>query len=190
MVGEGAEMAERVGLSTERLLLRPFRLEDVDDVYAYAKDTEWERYLGLPLPQPYTRRDAEAYVAGRVVAYWSTEPTFAIVLDSTVIGGIGLRIREAHQTAELGYALARPHWSKGLTTEAALAVVGMAFENRGLAKVYAAADLRNRPSWRVMEKLGMTREGVLRSHRKCRKERIDEVYYGILREEWEARTGG
>ena len=177
--------AERGVLRTERLLLRPFKLEDVDDVYAYAKDPEWERYLGLPLPQPYTRRDAEEYIAGRVLADWSTVPTFAIVLDSTVIGGIGLRISAAHQMGELGYALARVHWGKGLMPEAAKAVMEYGFVEHGLAKIYASADLENRRSTRVMEKLGMTREGILRSHSAKRGERRDDVVYGILREEWE-----
>ena len=180
--------AEKVELKTERLLLRPFRLEDVDDVYAYAKDPEWERYLGLPLPQPYTRRDAEAYIAGRVLADWSTVPTFAIVLDSTVIGGIRLRITAAHQRGELGYALSRVHWGKGLMPKAAKAVMEYGFVEHGLAKICAIAHLRNVRSYRVMEKLGMTREGVLRSHIAKRGERRDEVIYGILREEWERRS--
>ena len=67
--------------------------------------------------------------------------------------------------------------------EAARAVVDWGFRKRGLAKVYAYADERNAPSLRVMEKLGMTREGMLRSHRTFRDERIDDVYYGLLREE-------
>ena len=46
-------MTGRVELKTERLLLRPFKLEDVDDVYAYAKDPEWAEYLpGIPQPGP------------------------------------------------------------------------------------------------------------------------------------------
>ena len=179
----GYVMTEPVELKTERLLLRPFRLEEVDDVYA--KDPEWERYLGLPLPQPYTRRDAEAYIAGRLLADWTTNPTFAIVLDSTVISGIGLRIVEAHQRAELGYALARVHWDKGLMPEAAKAVLDYGFVEHGLAKIYAMADLRNIRSYRVMEKLGMTREGVLRNHSVKRGELRDDVVYGLLREEWE-----
>ena len=179
--------AEKLELKTKRLLLRPFKLEDVDDVYAYAKDPEWERYLLLPIPQPYTRRNAEEFVARRVLPSWSTNPAFAIVLNSVVVGGINLRIDETHQSAELGYALARVHWGKGLIPETARAVIDWAFREYGLAKIYATADPRNRRSTRVMEKLGMTQEGVLRSHRKGRGERRDEVYYGILREEWEGQ---
>ena len=54
-----------------------------------------------------------------------------------------------------------------------------------LHKVFARSDVRNRQSWRVMEKLGMTREGVLRGHRKARDEYVDDIYYGVLREEWD-----
>ena len=61
----------------------------------------------------------------------------------------------------------------------------------GLAKVFAGGGALNRRSWRVMEKLGMKREGLLRSHRlirgEIRGERTDEVVYGVLREEWCAK---
>ena len=176
--------AEKVELKTERLLLRPFRLEDVDDVYAYCSDSDLARFVPR-LPQPYTRAHAEEWVAGKIFKPWDTNPSFAIVLDSTVIGGINLLINAEDETGRLGYGIARAHWGKGLSTEAARAVVDMAFDKLCLAKVYASADLRNPASWRVMEKVGMTREGVLRGHRKVREERRDEVYYGILREEWE-----
>ena len=177
-------MVEKVELKTERMLLRPFRLEDADDVFEYSNDPDWARYLPQ-VPQPYTRRDAEEFVARRIVTSWDTNPAFAMTLDSTVVWAINLLISEPDETASLGYAIARAHWGKELMPEAARAVIDWGFTERGLAKVYATADLRNRRSWRVMEKLGMTREGVLRSHRMGREGRIDEVYYGLLREEWE-----
>lgn len=183
-------MTEPTELRTERLLLRPFKLEDVDDVYVYAKDPEWAQYLLLPIPQPYTRRNAEEFVARQVLADWSTNPDFAIVLKSVVVGGINLRIDGTHDTAGLGYGLARAHWGKGLVAEAAKAVIDWGFAEYGLAKIYARADLRNQRSTKVMEKVSMTREGVLRSHRKGRGERIDEVYYGLLRQEWERLKAG
>ena len=179
-------MSDDIELRTERLLLRPFRIADVDDVYAYAKDPEWARFLLPMIPQPYTRRDAEEFIARRVIASWSIDSAFAIVLDSVVVGGINLHVDERHEKGELGYSLVRAHWGKGLTTEAAREVVDWGFSQLGLAKVYASADLHNTGSWRVMEKIGMTREGVLRSHTKTQDGRADQVFYGILRTEWEA----
>ena len=177
-------MSEPVEFRTERLLLRPFYGTDAEDVFAYAKDPEWALYLDVP--RPYRRRDAEKHVAGRIAAPWNTCPQFAVVLDSTVVGAIGLCVRESPEVAELGYEIARVHWGKGLMTEAVRAVIDWGFRHRSLAKVFATADLPNRGSWRVMEKLGMTREGVLRSEGKVRGLRVDKVYYGLLREEWEA----
>ena len=142
-------MPEHIEMQTERLLLRPFNLSDVDDVYAHASDPEWGRFL--PLPDPYLLKDAE-----------------------------------------LHYAISRAHWGKGMMGEAATAVINWAFTEFELVKVGARAELENRQSWGVMEKLGMTREGVLRSTQVSLADpsrRQDTVYYSILREEWERRSG-
>ena len=69
--------------------------------------------------------------------------------------------------------------------EAARTAVDWGFERLGLAKVYAMVDVRNARSLRVMEKLGMTPEGVLRSHANVRGNRIDVAAYGLVREDWE-----
>ena len=173
-------------LRTDRLLLRPFELTDVDDVFAYAADPEWGRFL--PLPQPYLRRNAEEFVARSILASWETGPLWAIVFDGTVNGGIGLRIDVQHELGEIGYSLARPHWGEGLMLEACRAVIEWGFAQRSLAKLLVRVDSRNTRSLRVAEKLGMTQEGVLRSHVKVGDGRADFVYYGLLREEWMERA--
>ena len=174
-------------IRTERLLLRPHRLEDVDDIFEFAADPDWGRYVAAPIP--YLREHAVEFVARQTLASWDDRPTWAIVLEGQVVGGTGIRINVEHATGALGYSIAKKHWGRSLTVEAARAVVDWGFRMRGLAKVYARADARNTQSLRVMEKLGMTREGVLRSHRTVREDRIDEVYYGLLREEWEKGCG-
>lgn len=179
-------MPERTELRTGRLLLRPLQLTDVNAVYAYAKDPLWGRFLQLP--KPYEFRHAEEYVARAVLNSWDTNPTFAITLHGEVIGTIGLRLNLGDGTAELGYSIARGHWGKGLMPEAAGAVIDWSFRDLGLARVTARAVLTNSRSWRVMEKLGMQREGILRSavpNSEGHDRRDDMVAYSILREEWE-----
>ena len=109
-----------------------------------------------------------------------------MVLGETVIEVIDLNSSIAHEIAELGYTLDPAHWGKGFMPEATHAVVTWCFEEKQLAKVFAPVDARNARSLRVVEKLGMTCEGVLRRHIKMHEERIDDVYYGVLREEWGA----
>ena len=178
-------MAEPTELQTDRLLLRPWSLADVGDLLSYADDPEWAEFLP-PVPIPYTRGDAEVFVARNVLASWEIRPVFAIAFDSTVIGAVNLDIESQNLVGSLGYALARRHWGKGLMPEAVRAVIDWAFGELGLARVFSLADLRNERSWRVMEKVGMRREGIFRSARPVRSGRADDVYYAILRKEWEA----
>ena len=172
-------------IETARLRLRPFRLRDVDDVLVYATDPEWARYL--PVPQPYTQADAEKFIAGQVLLDREVHPARAVVYAGAVIGGINLRFDFDHDVGEMGYSIAPSYWGRGLTTEAARTVMEAAFAAYGsLHRIRAMADARNIGSLRVMEKLGMVREGVLRQNRLVRGEFIDEVWCGVLRTEWEA----
>jgi RimJ/RimL family protein N-acetyltransferase len=177
-------LKEEIELRTERLLLRPYRLTDVEDEFAYRSDPEFSRYLDYR--QPFTREDAERKVAICLTEPWEKYQTFAVVFEGRVIGAVNLEQDAANQIAMLGYAIAREHWGKDIAMEAARALIDWAFETFNLAKIWASADLRNERSWRVMEKLGMRREGVLRSHFVGRDGRHDDVHYGLLREEWEA----
>lgn len=181
------ELNELPELTTPRLVLRPFRPGDVDDVFEYARDPEWAEFLSDAVPQPYTRRNAEEFVADRMMAP-SGQFSWAISLDGATAGDITLRVDPKHERGEIGYSLAKAHWGRGLTVEAARAVIDWGFAEKGLHRISSNADVRNRRSWRVMEKLGMKREGLFRSHRKDPRPgnpRIDMVYYGVLREEWE-----
>lgn len=180
---------EPVTLTTARLVLRPFESTDVDDVYAYARDPQWSRYL--PVPSPYEYRHAVDFVARSVDASWVTNPVFAICLSGRVVGGINIRVDASNGTAETGYSIAREHWGKGLVTEAVQAVMDWVFRVFDVAKVTATADIMNTGSWRVMEKLGMKRDGFLRSERPSdddSRTRQDVVVYSILREEWQNST--
>lgn len=180
-----------VELRTERLLLRPFIMADVDDVLDYTNDPEWSRYqVNIP-PVPCSRSDVESLVSMfSDPAKWvdiGILRIFAINFKGRVIGEIALNQRDddrRNERVEIAYTLARRHWNKGLMTEAARAAVDWAFLTYSFNRMYAYCDPRNVGSWRVLEKLGMKREGQLRSHIKWNGEFRDQLYYGMLREEW------
>ncbi len=171
--------------NSERLIYRPYKFEDIDQILKYAADPEWARYL--PVPVPYTRGDAEKFVASQLLLEWDKNPSWALEFQGESIGGINVRLLPAHALAETGYSIARPHWGKGLASEALQTILDLAFNaDDSLNRVRAMADARNAASMRVMEKCGMSREGVLRQNQQLRGELFDEAWYGILRSEWEA----
>ena len=173
-------------IRTERLLLRQFRLSDVEDVYEYAQDSEWGRFL--PVPKPYLRSDAEDFIRSQLAKTWSDEPDWAIVLEGKVIGGVSLHDRDRERRGvELGYAVARAHWSQGFATEAVEAVMAAAFTNLDLKRVSATADPRNTASWRVMQKAGMTRQRPAQEDAPSGDSPVDAVVYAITRQEWQAK---
>lgn len=168
-------------IATERLLLRPMQFDDIDLIHARGIDQEFRRFL--PLPDPYTRRDAEMFLAHVLLRDWASHASFTIVLGGLGIGDLNIRVDTAHRMAEMGWGMAREHWGRGYMTEAADAVMRWAIAVYGLDRVHASCDAENIGSYRVMEKLGMRREGFLRQHRLLRGERRDDLVYGILANE-------
>ena len=174
-------------IKTARLLLRPFAPDDVDDVLAYAGDSQWARYLAF-IPQPFARPQAESFVAQRILFDWKLRPTWAITRDHRVIGGLGLQLEANDKSATINYGIARTHWGQGLATEAAQAVVDSAFDTwPTLNRIESFTDARNTASLRVMAKLGMQREATLRQSRLRRGELVDWAGCGLLRRDWERR---
>src|SRR3712207_6489294 len=109
---------EPTELRTERLLLRPFRMEDAEDLFAVYSDEETASFA---LPGAVTRASMEQSLARHLHIPWYDRPNFAVVFGGKVVGEIVLDIDHANLIANLGYAIAREHWGKGLATEAARA---------------------------------------------------------------------
>ena len=173
-------------LETARLVLRPFRAQDVDDVVAFASDDAWGRYL--PVPRPYGVAEAREFLAVQLVADPVYDPRWALEFEGAMVGSVELALDREARFGTLHFAIARRLWGKGLATEAVRSVVDNAFETLpSLVRIASHADVRNVGSWRVMEKVGLQREGLLRSVRTLRGERIDDVVYAILREDWVTR---
>ncbi len=137
--------------------------EDICSLAGYANNRKIARWLRDRFPHPYTTLDAEAFLAA--VAALNLRTTFAIATDEEAIGGIGLEFgADVHRfTAELGYWLGEPFWSRGIMTDAVRHLATWAFENFELHRIYATVFAGNQASVRVLEKAGFQREGHLRA---------------------------
>ena len=103
-----------------------------------------------------------------------------------LVGAIGLMVKPEHANAEMGYWVGVPYWNRGYAAEAARALIAFGFEALELERIHAHYFIRNPASGRVMEKAGMTREGLLRHA--IRKNGVfeDLAVYAILRDQFEA----
>ncbi|HMO02041.1 MAG TPA: GNAT family protein [Oligoflexia bacterium] len=172
-------------IQTKRLLLRQYKLEDVDDILAYANNPDWSRFL--PVPCPYERQHAIDFINAKLALDPLKNSSFAIVFENKVAGGLDVRFDFNDCRAELGYSINPSIWGRGLVTEAAQKVIDLSFYiYPEISRFTATAAAENVSSLRVMEKLGMIKEGYLRQHQKVRGKFLDIVCCGILREEWEA----
>jgi len=169
-------------LDTARLTLRPFRAADAPEVRRLAgaraiADT------ALNIPHPYPDGAAEAFISFTHAEYEAGEgATFAVVEQAggALVGACGLRINARFAHAEMGYWIAEHAWGRGYATEAAGAVLRYAFTQRGLHRVFAHHLTRNPSSGRVLQKIGMRREGLLRGHVRKGDVFEDVVVYGVL----------
>jgi [ribosomal protein S5]-alanine N-acetyltransferase len=142
----------------------------------------------ISIPHPYSEQQALQWIAGNAELFAKGKVVvFGIELKTgdTLAGGIGLRdIDTEHSQAELGFWIAVEYWRKGYATEAARAVIAFGFEELGLNRIYAHHMARNPASGRVLAKIGMRLEGLLRQ--RVRKWGVfeDVVPLALLREEW------
>ena len=175
-------------LETARLKLRPYAEADIAELLPLI-DTREVAATTLRIAHPYTEQDARDFLA------LAQEPG-KIWLATTLrdggrqIGGVGLRVDDQHQHAELGYWLGVPYWGQGYATEAALEMLRYGFENLGLHRIFASHFKHNPASGRILEKLGMRHEGCQREHVRKWDQFVDSELYGILRQEWQISGGG
>ncbi len=169
---------------TSRLILRPPRQSDVEAMMSgYANNVNVTRYL---VWQPHSSmRETREFVA-RCAEGWRTGAEFAwaIALRETneFIGMAGLRMLGFK--ADIGYALAEKFWGRGFATEAVKAIVEWALQQPGIYRVWALVDVDNPASARVLEKVGMQREGILRRsslHPNVSNEPRDSYSYAIVK---------
>lgn len=150
-------------LKTGRLILRPFRESDEEDLFAYLSDPEVVKFEPYA---PMTREQVRENLAWRM----STEEMIAVELRETgkLIGNVYLGRRE-FDSLEHGYVFHAGFWGKGYARESCEALTERAFR-QGIHRIYAECDPENENSWHLLEKLGFRREGHLRKNVYFRKD--------------------
>lgn len=155
-----------------RLLLRPFALEDADEVEPLLGHAEISAGT-LSIPHPYPKGGAAKWIAehpqqwraGRL-ATWAVTLGAAeatgradAIAEGAIVGAMSLKLTLAHRRAELGYWIARGEWGRGYATEAVSAAISFAFDALELHRVDAHHLVENPASGAVMRKAGMQHEG-------------------------------
>jgi ribosomal-protein-alanine N-acetyltransferase len=177
-----------VQMQTDRLKLREFTFEDYDGVHAFASDPEVCKYV---VWGPNTPSDTKTFLQ-RSISEQKENPRFrynlAVVHPTKgVIGSCALNVQSLeYRSASIGYILNRLYWGIGYGTEIARRLIIYGFEDLNMYRMTADCDPQNIASWKVMEKNGMKRDGLLRHNQIIRGEWSDSYIYSILQPEYRA----
>jgi RimJ/RimL family protein N-acetyltransferase len=163
--------------------LRPVSTEDHADVYSACQDAEIQRWTSAP--SPYSVDDASSFIEIAKQAWRDNSAATFSILDqgsSEFLGTVDVRLFD-DAVAEVGYWVKAEARGRGLATEAVRLVSRWAFDQLGIARVQLGTHPENLASQRVATKAGFQREGVLRSLREIKGERVDQVFFSMLPED-------
>ncbi len=175
-------------LQTERLLLRRITQEDVHAVFQFRSDVEAQRYnegaiTRLEQASELIARLEEGY-QNRTMVEWGVTLKGG---DETVIGLMGYaNWSQQNRRAEIGYDLRRDYWGQGIASEALTTILAFGFGVMDLNRIHACTWVENVASVRLLERLGLRLEGVLRDEYWEADAFHDEAHYALLRREYEA----
>lgn len=178
-------------ITTARLLLRPYRADDLDDLYAIQSREDVNRYLYW---SPRTREEVADVITKRAAMGTLEGEGDILVLavelrdGGTMIGDVNLSWEsEEHRKGEFGFVFHPDHHGRGYAGEAAVEMLRLGFERLRLHRIVGRADGRNTASTRLMEKLGLRREAHFVQNEWVKGEWADEVVYAMLASEWADR---
>ena len=171
---------------TERLVLRRYTHDDIPDVLKFASQPSVARVTSERIQA--TEEGVRKYIdLQNAYQPFEKDKVFELAVerkeDGKVIGLLGF-IRQDHAQGEIGWAVVVEQRGQGYATEAARAVMDYGFNTLGLHRIHADTNTDNPPSWKIMERLGMRREALLRESAFEVGKWIDKYIYGILVDEW------
>ena len=173
-------------IATERLVLRRFTQDDVSNVLTFASQPSVARVTSKRIPA--TEEGVRKYILlQNSYQPFEKNKVFEIAIerkeDGKVIGLLGL-ICQDHEQGEMGWVLGVEYRGQGYATEAARALMHYGFNSLGLHRIHADTSTDNVAACKVMERLGMRREGLLRGAVYEEGKWVDRYVYGLTADEW------
>lgn len=174
-------------ISSDRIILKNLSDSDANDIFEFASNPLVAQFMAWDPHQ--TIEDSLRMIADAKANYEKGSPIpLGIILkddpQKKVIGFVGLKVVSArHRIFELVYALGEDYWGKGILVEAAKALIDFSFSHFAINRLQCSCKVENTASARVMEKLGMKYEGILRSYLYLKGEFWDLKMYSLLKSE-------
>lgn len=170
-------------IKTKRLLIRGFEFKDWQDVYAYTSNINVMKYIPEGV---LTEKEAKKFVSKNMGDDAENFPVI-LVEENILIGHVIFHKYFGEHTYEIGWVFNPKFQNRGYASEAAKAVLEYGFKDMNLHRIIATCQPENIPSYRVMEKIGMRREGFFKKCIPNGNEWWDEYYYAILEEDFNKR---
>ncbi|MEQ2130644.1 GNAT family protein [Caldanaerobacter subterraneus KAk] len=173
-------------LETSRLILKKISLEDAEDMFEYASDPEVTKYVSW---EYHKNIEDSLNLIKRILSISDKEEVaiWGLYLkeNEKLIGTCELNIDRKNMIGEIAFALGKKYWNKGIMTEAVREVIEFGFEKLNLNRIQARCMVENIASERVMQKVGMKFEGILREALFAKGRFWDMKMYSILKREYE-----
>ncbi|WP_416150333.1 GNAT family N-acetyltransferase [Salipaludibacillus sp. HK11] len=169
-----------MNIRTNRLLVREFQVDDWEAVFEYTSNQDVMKYIPDGV---HTREEAKKFVNKNRDGHAENFPVIEAE-SNTLIGHMVFHKYFGNHTYEIGWVFNPSYQARGYATEAAKGVLDYGFNKLDLHRIIATCQPENTPSYRVMEKAGMRREGFFKKCIPNGDDWWDEYYYSILKEEW------
>lgn len=184
-------MADFLTIESDRLYMRPFKDEDAEPMLEYHSDPEICRYIPWNVR---TLEEVQKSISENKTAYSLNAEGDYLTLalcrksDDQLIGQMNAMYRsKEHQKGEFGYVINPKFGGQGYASEAAKALISALFDSGLFHRVIANIDVRNTPSWKLTERIGMRREAHYIQDYWFKGEWTDSFIYGTLKSEWSIR---
>jgi RimJ/RimL family protein N-acetyltransferase/ribosomal protein S18 acetylase RimI-like enzyme len=175
-------------IRTERLLIRPFQVDDAVGLAERRNDPEVARYQDWSVPYPMDLAETIVLDLVAMDGPQNDEWWMAVVCDidtGEVFGDLALHLEDEARTAEVGYTFAREQWGNGFAVEALGALVEYLFDDLGVTRIFGMLHPNNPASAMVLERTGFLFEGHTKSSFWEGDEVSDDWIYGLIRRDWE-----